>query len=166
MSIRTYLERRKKAAAQEVLTKYLKVINTFLDSPVIMNHLADQGLKFNTYSLPGKVASGLQSFSSLNPVGSAYEATIKQLKFLLACAPMIDVPVDTFQARQWVRRASGPFAYIHPKTMAKITFEPVKGSFMVFPGSPTKWVLTSLMPERRVIFSPLAIPGLEKILAG
>jgi len=105
------------------------------------------------------------AFSCLHPVASAHESTIKQLKFLLASAPMIDVPADPRAAREWTKRVSTPFAYIHPKTMAKITFEPVKGSFMIFPGSPTKWVLTSLMPERRVIFSPLAIPGLEKILA-
>jgi hypothetical protein len=109
--------------------------------------------------------SHARAFSSLHPVASAHEATIKQLKFLLASAPMMEMPSAALEARAAVGASIAPFAYIHPKTMAKITFEPVKGSFMIFPGSPTKWVLTSLMPERRVIFSPLAIPGLEKILA-
>jgi hypothetical protein len=166
VSIREYFERRKRAAAKEALAKYLKVVNTFLYTPGLLNELASRGLKVDPSVLSGasrEVPS--RAFSSLNPVASAHESTIKQLKFLLASAPMVNVPTNVLEARQWVRTARSLFAYIHPMTMAKITFDPIKGSFMVFPGSPTKWVLTSLMPERRVIFSPLAIPGLEKILA-
>jgi hypothetical protein len=112
------------------------------------------------------IAGPARAFSSLSPVSSALEDTIKQLKFLLASAPMINVPESPTEAREWVRRAGTAFAYIHPATMAKITFESLSHkSFMVFGKGPTKWVLTSLMPKERVIFSPLAIPGLEKILA-
>ena len=96
----------------------------------------------------------------------AAQAEIKQLKFLLASAPMIEVPVSPTEAREFASRAGSRFAYIHPHTMAKITFEPVRGHFMILGRSKTKWVLTSLMPKERVIFSPLAIPGIEKILAG
>jgi hypothetical protein len=96
----------------------------------------------------------------------AMAAEIRQLKFLLASAPMIDVPPNTLEARTFTQRVvSTPFAYIHPKTMAKLTFEPLRRSFIVFPGSKTKWVLTSLMPEGRVLFSPVPMPGIEKILA-
>ena len=102
---------------------------------------------------------------TLNPVGSALEPQISQLKFLLASAPMIDAP-NKSEARERLQASRSPFAYIHPKTMAGLSLSahPIRG-FMVFPGSPTKWVLTSLMPEGRVIYSPLPIPGLEKILA-
>jgi hypothetical protein len=108
------------------------------------------------------------AFSSLQPVAEAFAASraeIAQLKFLLASAPMIDAPSDLIRL-QCLRV---PFAYVHPKTMAgmlpKMYSTRSPRGFMIFPGSPTKWVLVSLMPEGRVIFSPLPIPGLEKILA-
>lgn len=103
---------------------------------------------------------------SLSPVGDALAAAhaeIKQLKFLLASAPMIDVP--THDSMEFLRRAGARFGYIHPKTMAKISFQPVLHYTIMFPGSKTLWVLTSLMPEGRVLFSSIALPGIEKILA-
>jgi hypothetical protein len=108
------------------------------------------------------------SVGCLNPVGSALEAQISQLKFLLASAPMIDVPTG-YDTAQRLQKLVSPFAYIHPKTMATMLVDarstrPIR-SFMVFTGSPTKWVLLSTMPVGRVIFSPLPVPGLEKILA-
>lgn len=91
----------------------------------------------------------------------AQRTEINQLKFLLASAPMIDAPNER------IRYACGvsPFAYIHPKTIAKYAMSAVPQSvWLKFPGSPTKWILTSLMPEDRVIYSPLPMPGLEKRL--
>jgi len=90
---------------------------------------------------------------------------INQLKFLLASAPMTDAPTD----RERLTATRSSFAYINPKTMAdlltKLFLRREPREFMVFPGSPTKWVLLSTMPEGRVIYSPLPIPGIEKILA-
>jgi hypothetical protein len=101
----------------------------------------------------------------LNPVSAAHESQIKQLKFLLASAPMIDAPSDHSR----LSASKSPFAYVHPKTMAQMLrtmrLQGFGRSFLVFPGSPTKWVAVSSMPEGRVIYSPLPIPGLEKILA-
>ncbi len=144
-----------------------RVARFIYPTAALQKALALSPIAAKTVSITSISSSALSAppFSSLNPVASAHESTIKQLKFLLAGAPMIDVPETAVEAREWARRARSPFAYIHPKTMAKITFEPVKGAFIILRGAATKWVLTSLMPERRVIFSPLAIPGLEKILA-
>lgn len=111
-------------------------------------------------------------FSSLGPVAGALaeaHAEIKQLKFLLASASMMDAP-QTWDAASWFRRVITPFGYIHPKTMAHYhtnsTMLPsMIGGLTVFSGSPTKWILTSLMPEDRVILSTQPVPGLEKILA-
>jgi hypothetical protein len=114
----------------------------------------------------GTAARPFQTQSALNPVGAALEAQIKQLKFLLAIAPMIDAPTK-YDARMWFARAQAPFGYIHPKTMAHYAhpMDKTPHGMALVPGSPTKWVLTSLMPEGRVILSPLPAPGLEKILA-
>jgi hypothetical protein len=115
-----------------------------------------------------------QSFSSLSPVADALDAAhenlaaqaaeIRQLKFLLASAPMIDAPILQF-AHVVATTSKSPFAYINPKTMAKLFPSASSRFFYVFPGSPTKWVLLSTMPEGRVIYSLFPIPGLEKILA-
>jgi hypothetical protein len=112
---------------------------------------------------------GDHAFSSLSPVSDALAAAhaeIKQLKFLLASAPMIDAPT-LLDARDRFKTLQSRFAYIHPKTMARYDFlwnKPVNGVVMC-PGSPTKWVVLSAMPQGRVIYSPLPIPGIEKILA-
>jgi hypothetical protein len=164
-------------AAQTALQKYLKCVTAFLDSPKVLDQITNAGLTIDFQSIedamrdagwlnnrPLFVPSG-----SLSPVADALAAAhaeIAQLKFLLASAPMIEIPAGFIHAREFVKRAGATFAYVNPRTMAMITYEPLQKYFMVFPGSKTKWVLTSLMPEQRVIFTPLAIPGLEKILAG
>lgn len=94
--------------------------------------------------------------TTLNPVGSALETTIKQLKILLANAPLMNAPDGDFD----MRRINISFVYIHPKTLAQIQARcgelsgPVRGK--------TTWVPISLMPEGRVIYSALPIPGLEQ----
>lgn len=86
-------------------------------------------------------------------------AAISQLKFLLSQAPMHMAPEDRFRATQ----ATAKFAYIHPKTFVQYQERPVTAYGKVV-GSPTKWVMTSLMPEGQVIYSPNPIPGIEKLL--
>lgn len=75
----------------------------------------------------------------------------EQRKWLLSIAPMIEVPAGE---REFVCRGRSPFGYIHPKTFAKQN-PAGKKTF-------TKWIVTSLMPEDRVIFSPFPLPGTEK----
>ena len=100
------------------------------------------------------------SVGCLNPVGSALEAQISQLKFLLANAPMMDAPGGDFD----MSRINIPFVYIHPKTLAKLQTTCGKLPVRV-QGAKSKWVPTSLMPEGRVIYSIRPMPGIEKILA-
>lgn len=93
------------------------------------------------------------------------ETENRQLKFLLSQAPMIDAPVDLFNAG----RAVTKYAYVNPKTFAKFTkgaYAP-KGSapFIQVRPSSTKWVITSLMPEGTVLYTPNSLPGIEKLLA-
>lgn len=92
---------------------------------------------------------------------------IAQLKFLLASAPMIDMlDYRSPDTQRRMRAFTTPFAYIHPKTLAPFTTNMPPGRVYVFPGSQTVWVPMSTMPEGRVIFSPLPVPGLEKVLVG
>ena len=89
-----------------------------------------------------------------------------RLAFLLEQAPMQNAPEDRRRAACAVTR----FAYIHPETYYKFTgWSPsskdrkVPIGFRFFPPSPTTWVLTFLMPQGRVIYSPNPMPGLEGV---
>jgi hypothetical protein len=105
-------------------------------------------------------------FSTMTDVARAAVAVEnKQLRFLLSQAPMIDAPQELSRAAHSVTK----FAYVHPKTLAAFTrgaYSP-QGSepFIRIRPSPTKWVMTSLMPENVVIYSQNPMPMLEKILA-
>lgn len=79
------------------------------------------------------------------------------LKFLLGNAPMIDAIDPTL-----LTRGATAFAYINPKTFAKLSRGKIATGDYRFPPPPTRWLCTSLMPEDRVIFSPTALPGTEK----
>lgn len=84
--------------------------------------------------------------------------TISQLKFLLISAPMIDAPRDAFL----LQHSTASFGYIHPKTLARLMplgLNPVSAC-------KTRWISTTLMPEERIIYSPRALPGTEKRMAG
>jgi hypothetical protein len=111
-----------------------------------------------------------QAFSSLQPVGDALAAAhaeITQLKFLLASAPMLDAP-SKLDGANWFKRTATPFGYIHPITMAQYYLgSPTdhRHGVITIPGSNTRWVMTSLMPEDRVLLSPFPMPGIERILA-
>lgn len=93
---------------------------------------------------------------------------VKQLRFLLSQAPMLDAPLDAFSAG----RAVTKFAYIHPKTFSKFYFVPIVlfpktrafPAYVLVPPSPTRWVVTTLMPEGRVLYTPNALPGIEKLI--
>lgn len=92
----------------------------------------------------------------------ALRTEVNQLRFLLESAPMIDAPTS---GPAFIAAIRSPFAYIHPKTLAKFaTGANVQKAWLNFPGSPTKWISTSFMPEGRVIYSPLPMPGLENRL--
>lgn len=94
------------------------------------------------------------------------QSEIKQLKFLLSQSPMIDFQPDP----ERFTTSRTLYAYVHPITLAKASSSASCAvghgrGYIRFPGSPTKWILTSLMPQNRVIYSPNPIPGIEKILA-
>ena len=101
--------------------------------------------------------------ASTAPVPSYEEslsARLVQVKFLLSQAPVIQPTLDL------LRRSITPFAYIHPKTFDILTtpYRGVSGKdsgnrwVCTISPSPTRFVLTDLMPEGGVIFSPNAIP--------
>jgi hypothetical protein len=97
----------------------------------------------------------------ITPTESILASTVAQLKFLLSQAPMIDAPTD--MAR--IVASKSPYAYVHPKTLAKFVKVCIHKPMVQFLPSPTRYVVTSLMPEGRIIYTPNPIPGLEKILA-
>lgn len=104
-------------------------------------------------------------FQKVSETIAALQAEVKQLKFILNQAPMIDAPRgDDRAVRVVLNKSRSPFAYIHPKTMASFSWGQAPNRIYVFPGSPTKWVLCSAVPEGRVLYSPLQIPGLERLL--
>ena len=116
--------------------------------------------------------SSVQDWSKSHPDHVASDVMVKQLRFLLSQAPMLDAPENLSRAAHSVTK----FAYIHPKTFGKLTGSPSGAAlqydkvtsrpyFFVRP-SPTKWVVTTLMPEKVVIYTPNPMPGIENLLAG
>jgi hypothetical protein len=91
---------------------------------------------------------------------SRLEADNKQLRFLLGQAPMIDAPTEY----ERLVASQSKFAYIHPKTIAKYVSKLSK-PFLKFGGSPTIYIITSLMPEGFIIYSPNLLPGYENRIA-
>ena len=190
MSITSFLGRRR---ARKGLRKFTVTLKSYLESPAgptFVTQLAEQGQRIDFEALeasmvarvfgraPGcaeKEVTGWKSerplfvpSGSLSPVADALAAAhsdIIQLKFLLASAPMMDAP-SKYEGPSWFKRAITPFGYMHPKTMAQYQWigDKVPNGVVTMPGSNTRWVLTSLMPENRVILSPFQIPGLEKIM--
>ena len=107
----------------------------------------------------------LRDWSESSPAHVSSKVVENQLRFLLSQAPMIDAPADLFNAG----RAVTKFAYVHPKTFAAFT----KGAYAPKSSAPyvqispsrTKWVITTLMPEKVVIYTSNPLPGIEKLLA-
>ena len=91
-----------------------------------------------------------------------------QFEFLLSQAPMIDAPTD--KARLEASRTA--YAYISPETFrsfAKFSSEAQCAishgrSWFTAPSSPTRYVITKLMPDSRIIYSSNPIPVIEKFL--
>ena len=94
--------------------------------------------------------------NTLNPVASALEAQIEQLKFLLAVSPMMNAPEGDFD----MRRIQVPFVYINPKTLTELQARcgQLSGSVR----GATQWIPLSGMPEGRVIYAYSQPPWLEK----
>lgn len=95
---------------------------------------------------------------------SVEKAKTAQLHFLLYQAPTMDIP-DRSRACKSVTR----FAYINPRTFALLSSRPgllaAERTIQSLEPSPTKWLLTDLMPEGRVIFSPDCIPDWRPLCA-
>ena len=95
---------------------------------------------------------------------SMQNRALHQIQFLLDQAPMQNAPANLMLAAHAVTK----YAYVHPNTYCKFTnwrfgaLDRTRGvelqSRLISP-SPTQWILTSLMPEGRVIFTPNEIPG-------
>ena len=85
----------------------------------------------------------------------------KQLRFLLSHAPMVDAPLDF----SLLRASRSKYAYLNPKTVAKYARDLIDLPFVKVAGSPTIYIITSLMPEGQIIYSPDPLPGYEKRLA-
>lgn len=80
------------------------------------------------------------------------EATVRAQRFLLEQAPMIQP--------EHVGRAGVAYAYVNPQTWTKHTSTSVPTPpWTRFGKGTTLWVITDLMPEDRVIYSPNCMPG-------
>lgn len=119
--------------------------------------------------ISGDVLPDFSSGSAKTENGPDLQVQIKQLKFLLSQAPMIDAPKTLGAAAHSVTK----FAYVHPKTFAKFAQNPPATQDMHTPAthfyirpSSTKWFVTTLMPEDVVIYTPNAMPGIEKFAKG
>jgi hypothetical protein len=114
-----------------------------------------------TPAVPKKV----EDWSGSKPGHVTSTVIIEQLRFLLEQAPMLDTAQFTDFTRMQASRAA--YAYLHPITFASISNGrvPVTSGFTLIPHSPTHWVVTTLMPVGRVIFTPNAMPFIGKVTA-
>ena len=86
-----------------------------------------------------------------------------KLQFLLEQAPMMDINPNGYEMRSRLRASTIAFAYVNAKTMVSlIDVGKPAPPYIKIPGSPTKWILTPLIPEGKVIFSPNRMPGLDE----
>lgn len=90
------------------------------------------------------------------------DAQNAQLVFLLSQAPIRTAPADLREAAHSVTK----YAYINRKTFRHATREVFASErwtepYYTIAPSPTKWVMTDLMPVGTVIYSPNAMPALE-----
>lgn len=77
----------------------------------------------------------------------------EQLRFLLSQAPLMDAP----KSDRDFMNLRVKFAYIHPKTATKVPAILVSIRQEKNPNG--QWILTELMPEGGVIYSPNPMPG-------
>ena len=82
--------------------------------------------------------------------------------FLLSQAPMLEVPAHS---PCFAARVTTPFAYIHPETIKPLLQGYVSpgAKYALIPPSPSKWIITELMPKGSIILSPNPAPGLEAL---
>ena len=82
--------------------------------------------------------------------------------FLLSQAPMLEVPAHD---SSFARRVTTPFAYIHPETIKPLLqgYVSPEAKYALVPPSPSKWIITELMPKGSIILSPNPAPGLEAL---
>lgn len=88
-----------------------------------------------------------------------------QVLFLLTQAPIMDAPTTMPFAG-----VGAKFVYIHPATFSKLMrtsldFGVLKTSVCSHGPKSSRWVLTPLLPEGRVIYSANQMPGLESLIA-
>jgi hypothetical protein len=89
---------------------------------------------------------------------------IDQLKFLLSQAPMMDAS-QFFNDFSRLQASRAPYAYVHPSTFAQMTNGRVPTGSDTIPRSPTRWIVSTLMPVGLILFSPNAMPFTGKIKA-
>jgi hypothetical protein len=105
-------------------------------------------------SLRGRIEKRIYHYLLTRPVSPSFRDQTRSLlletlqkQFLIDQAPMRDVP--SFLP---ISPVGTKYAYIHPKTLRKL------GGYPSLP-----WVCTEFMPEGCVIYSPNAMPGVERL---
>jgi len=89
------------------------------------------------------------------------QRNFNQSQFLLESAPMIDAPLSPVDACSRFAAIRSKYGFIHPATMSKYMGWISRDDHAIFPGSPTKWLLTPLMPENRILMTPMPMPFLN-----
>jgi hypothetical protein len=148
-----------------ILSRIYKWYDANVIHPFVGQQVDDEPIR--QALLPSCWAQGSTPFGHglLNPVEmalnerelNARQKEIRQLKFLLSMAPMMNAPSKA-DAWMWFKRVTTPYGYIHPKTLEqysdlpRFAEESIHG-VVTIPQSPTKWVRTSLMPEGTVLLT-------------
>ena len=104
------------------------------------------------------------------PAKQALLTQIKQLRFIVDQAPMMNAP-EGLDALSRLNNSVIPYIYINPKTWEAITISlfstgtarPKYPYYRISRRCPTRFVPTDLIPEGRMLCTPNKIPGIEGI---
>jgi hypothetical protein len=94
----------------------------------------------------------------------AAKLRVKQLEFLVAQLPIVNLPYADADMLDRLARGTAQFAYVNPATWQKIiraNDSPTYGWTKISPKCPTKFVLTEMIPEGGIVFTPNKMPGIE-----
>ena len=93
-----------------------------------------------------------------------FQSEIQQLRFIVESAPMLAIPEDgpMGTAIDRLRKSVVPYAFIHPESWVKLTnYSLDSRKFWRLGNSPTKWILTELMPKERMLLTQELMPGVS-----
>jgi hypothetical protein len=95
---------------------------------------------------------------------AAARIRVQQLEWLVTQLPILNAPDADADVLNRLARATSQYAYVNPKTWQKLmrsAEQPTCGWTKIKSTCPTKFVITELIPEGGMLFTPHKMPGVD-----